>query len=191
MIDIDTKLLKPIAAKFNLSLTSFDEVITDPSVPSYGSVVLSNPWGTQLEPAPISPYKGSAAFDIFSSTIKSVYTVHRGLEGDDNIKVYPTYMTGNTGTTDYHSDLLVGSHTSTDTGYYWKLSENIYRYSHRNDIKKGPGGIHTVNESRLISPCLDSVGQLKAIVDLSADNWLEMIKFFTTLILNADEAANL
>lgn len=97
MINIDTELLKPIAAKFNLSLTSFGEVITDPSAPYYGSVALSDPWNNQLEPAPISPYKGSAAFDILSGTIKSVYNTHRGLTGNDNIKVYPSYMTGNTG----------------------------------------------------------------------------------------------
>jgi len=110
VINIDTELLKPIAAKFNLSLTSFGEVITDPSAPSYGSVTLSNPWSTQLEPAPISPYKGSAAFDIFSGTIKGVYNTHRGLEGDDNIKVYPAYMTGNTGRTNSSSSLSVPSH---------------------------------------------------------------------------------
>ena len=191
-MNIDTELLKPIAAKFNLSLTSFDEVITDPSVPSYGSVVLSNPWGTELEPAPISPYKGSTAFDILSSTIKSVYNTHRGLEGDDNMKVYPTYISGNTGTTDYHCNLSVGSHASTDTRYYWKLSENIYRYNHGTNIgKKDMGGIHTVNESGSISLCLNSVGQLMTIADLFASDFLEMVKFFTTLILNADEATNL
>ena len=97
MINIDTELLKPIAAKFNLSFTSFGKPITDPSAPSYGSVTLSSAWDTQLEPAPTSPYKGSAAFDILSGTIKSVYNTHRGLEGDDNIKVYPAYITGNTG----------------------------------------------------------------------------------------------
>ncbi|KAF9646522.1 carboxypeptidase S, partial [Thelephora ganbajun] len=150
---IDTELLKPIAAKFNLSFTSFGEVITDPSVPYYGSVALSNPWGTQLEPAPISPYKSSVAFDILSGTVKSVYNAHRGLEGNDNIKVYPSYMTGNT-----------------DTGYYWKLSENIYRYNHGNGLEKeGLGNIHTVNEN------------------ISVDSLLEMIEFFTALILNADE----
>lgn len=108
MIDIDTELLKPVAAKFNLSLTSFGKPITDPSVPSYGSATLSNPWGTQLEPAPISPYTGSAAFDLLSGTIKSVYNTHRGLGGDDNIKVYPAYMTGNTGKTNRSSRLQVG-----------------------------------------------------------------------------------
>jgi hypothetical protein len=97
VININTKLLKPIAAKFNLSLNSFGEVITDPSVPYYGSIVVSNPWSDALEPAPVSPYKGSVAFDVLSGTIKSVYNAHRGLKGDNNIKVYPTYVSGNTG----------------------------------------------------------------------------------------------
>ncbi|KAF9786336.1 carboxypeptidase S [Thelephora terrestris] len=157
VINIDTQLVKPIAAKFNLSLTSFGDVITDPSVPYYGSIVLSDPWGNQLEPAPISPYKGSAAFNILSGTIKSVYNTHRGLNGDDNIEVYPSYMTGNT-----------------DTRYYWKLSENIYRYGHGNGLGgRGIGNIHTVNEN------------------IPVDSLLEMIEFFTALILNADEATDL
>ena len=96
---IDTELIKPIAAEFNLSLVAFGEVIIDPSIPSAGSVVLSNPWGTQLEPAPTSPYKDSVTFDVLSGTIKTVYNAHRGLEGDDNIKVYPAYTSGNTGKT--------------------------------------------------------------------------------------------
>ena len=100
VVDIDTKLLEPIAAKFNLSLISFGKVITDPSVPYYGSVVFSNQWNSALEPAPVSPYKGSAAFDVLSGTIKSVYNVHRRLNGDGNIKVYPAYGTANTGRAD-------------------------------------------------------------------------------------------
>lgn len=159
MIDIDIEVLKPTAAKFNLSLTSFGEVITDPSIPYYGSVTLSNPWGTQLEPAPTSPYKGSIAFDILSGTIKSVYNNHRGLEGDDNIKVYPAYMTGNTGRVDGYSSLSVDSPVTIDTRFYWQLSENIYRYNHGNGlVKKGLGRIHTVNESMSISLRLTSFG---------------------------------
>jgi len=157
VVNINTEFLKPIAAKLNLSLSSFGEVISDPSAPYYGSVAISDPWGSKLEPAPTSPYKGSVAFDILSGTIKSVYNTHRGLSGDDNIKVYPAYITGNT-----------------DTRYYWKLSENIYRYHHGNGLGgRGIGNIHTVNEN------------------ISVDSLLEMIKFFATLILNADEATNL
>ncbi|KAF9786338.1 carboxypeptidase S [Thelephora terrestris] len=165
VINIDTQLVKPIAAKFNLSLTSFGEVITDPSVPSYGSIVLSDPWGNQLDPAPISPYKGSAAFDILSGTIKSAYNIHRGLSGDDNIKVYPSYMIGNTGKTKCFSILYL---------MLLKLSENTYRYGHGNGLGgRGIGNIHTVNETILV------------------DSLLEMIEFFTALILNADTATDL
>jgi hypothetical protein len=38
-------------------------------------------------------------FDILSGTIKSMYNTHRGLTGNNNIKVYLSYMTGNTGRT--------------------------------------------------------------------------------------------
>ena len=103
LINIDTELLKPIAAKFNLSFNAFGEVSMDPAAQYYGSVTLSNPWNYWLEPSPISPYHGSVAFDILSGTIKSVYNTHRGLKGDDNIKVYPNYITGNTGETDRSS----------------------------------------------------------------------------------------
>ncbi|KAI0367059.1 carboxypeptidase S [Pilatotrama ljubarskyi] len=60
---------------------------------------------------------------------------------------------------------------NTDTRYYWALTPHIYRYNHHNS---GNGtalsnGVHTINES------------------IDADAFLEMIRFFTTLILNADE----
>ncbi|EJD07406.1 carboxypeptidase S [Fomitiporia mediterranea MF3/22] len=60
---------------------------------------------------------------------------------------------------------------NTDTCSYWNLTRHIFRYNHQ-DMRlenKVPGGIHTVNESFAI------------------DNFLEMIRFFMTLILNADE----
>ena len=151
-MNVGTELIRPLAAKLNLSFTAFGEVITDPSAPSSGSVTLFN-HSTRLEPAPISPYKDSVAFDILSGTIKSVYNTHRRLGGNDNIKVYPTYMAGNTGRTERRSRLSADSRVSIDTRHYWKLSENIYRYNHGNSMEReGPlGGIHTVNESMLIS----------------------------------------
>ncbi|KAI0629289.1 carboxypeptidase S [Trametes polyzona] len=60
---------------------------------------------------------------------------------------------------------------NTDTRYYWALTPHIYRYNHYN-ARNGTAlnnGVHTINES------------------IEADAFLEMIKFFTTLILNADE----
>jgi Gly-Xaa carboxypeptidase len=192
LITINTKLVEPVAAKFNLSLTSFGEVITDPSVPYYGSIVLSGgSWGNRLEPAPTSPYKGSVSFDIFSGTIKSVYNTHRGLEGDDNIKVYPSYMSGNTGRTPTDLKYSLNSRASIDTKHCWKLSENIYRYNHQNGLGgRGMGNIHTVDESKLAA--LRTILELTAeILGMSVDSLLEMVEFFTTLILNADEVDNL
>ncbi|KAJ7077873.1 hypothetical protein B0H15DRAFT_1003211, partial [Mycena belliarum] len=60
---------------------------------------------------------------------------------------------------------------NTDTRYYWKLSRSIFRYNHKNSIGSTNrlSGVHTVNEG-------------------DADALLEMIRFFTTLILNADES---
>ncbi|KAI0675538.1 carboxypeptidase S [Trametes maxima] len=60
---------------------------------------------------------------------------------------------------------------NTDTRYYWALTPHIYRYNHHNS---GNGtslsnGVHTINEY------------------MEADAFLEVIRFFTTLILNADE----
>ncbi|KAJ6599934.1 hypothetical protein DFH09DRAFT_1129085 [Mycena vulgaris] len=60
---------------------------------------------------------------------------------------------------------------NTDTRFNWELSDHIFRYGHGNLISGGLGGIHTVNEH------------------IRADSFVEMITFFTTLILNADEAA--
>jgi len=60
---------------------------------------------------------------------------------------------------------------NTDTRFYWKLSQHIFRYNHLDATGKDPLSImHTVNEHT------------------SVDTFLENITFFSTLILNADEA---
>ncbi|KAF7318359.1 Carboxypeptidase S [Mycena chlorophos] len=59
---------------------------------------------------------------------------------------------------------------NTDTRFNWELSEHIFRYGHGNMVIGGLNGIHTVNEH------------------ISANSFVEMITFFTTLILNVDEA---
>ncbi|KAG6910025.1 hypothetical protein DXG01_013749 [Tephrocybe rancida] len=64
---------------------------------------------------------------------------------------------------------------NTDTRYYWDLTKHIFRYNHRNGGKKANrlSGVHTVNEN------------------LEIDAFVEIIRFFATLILNTDEATNL
>ncbi|KDQ15509.1 hypothetical protein BOTBODRAFT_187320 [Botryobasidium botryosum FD-172 SS1] len=63
---------------------------------------------------------------------------------------------------------------NTDTRHYWDLTRNIFRYGHSDrNVDRRNGVIHTVNEAQ------------------GADGFVEMIRFFTTLILNADESNEL
>lgn len=66
---------------------------------------------------------------------------------------------------------LIGILLISDTRFYWNLSEHIFRYNHGNggDGSDGLKGIHTVNEN------------------MDVDAFVEMIRFFTAIILNADE----
>ncbi|KAI9453418.1 carboxypeptidase S [Lactarius psammicola] len=56
---------------------------------------------------------------------------------------------------------------NTDTVSYWKLTPHIVRYNHQSAADSND--LHTVNER------------------IPVDNFVEMIRFFTTLILNVDE----
>jgi Gly-Xaa carboxypeptidase len=59
---------------------------------------------------------------------------------------------------------------NTDTRFYWKLSPHIFRYNHHHAARENPlSGIHTINEF------------------VAVDDFMEKIRFFSTLILNADE----
>ncbi|TBU60979.1 carboxypeptidase S [Dichomitus squalens] len=149
----DTELLKQLAHQFNLSYTAFGSQLTEEGAPAYGTLTLSDAWGTALAPAPISPID-APEYALLSGTIKATYNAHRSLTGDENIVVAPGIMSGNT-----------------DTRYYWALTPHIYRYNHHNggNTTGIASGVHTINEF------------------LVADAFYEQIRFFTTLILNADE----
>jgi len=58
---------------------------------------------------------------------------------------------------------------NTDTRHYWNLTKHIFRYSHMN-AGDSYNGAHTVNEAS------------------RGENFIEVIRFFTRLILNADES---
>ncbi|THH17842.1 hypothetical protein EW146_g3057 [Bondarzewia mesenterica] len=73
-------------------------------------------------------------------------------------------------------NIVVTPGHSTDTQYYWKLTPHIIRYNHKGSGEGKaslPSGVHTVNEH------------------IRADDYIEMIRFFVTLILNFDESATL
>ncbi|EEB98096.1 hypothetical protein MPER_02456 [Moniliophthora perniciosa FA553] len=90
-----------------------------------------------------------------SRTIKATIKAHAKIEAE-NIIVAPAMPTGNT-----------------DTRYYWKLTDHIFRYNHKNsgnETNRLANGVHTVNEN------------------IELDAFLEIIRFFSTLILNTDES---
>ncbi|THH01774.1 hypothetical protein EW145_g6858 [Phellinidium pouzarii] len=147
----DTKLLAKLAKSFNLTYNAFGLNLHNGRS---GTLTLSDAFDTALDPAPITP-TDSAAYKLLSGTIRATYNSARGFANNEEIQVAPGIMTGNT-----------------DTRYYWKLTQHIFRYNHHNLFSSGsiPGGVHTVNESIVV------------------DDFLEMIRFFATLILNVDES---
>jgi len=62
---------------------------------------------------------------------------------------------------------------NTDTQFYWNLTQHIFRYDHVMGDPSEFGGVHTVNEA------------------MNVDSFVEMIRFFVTLILNADESTDI
>ncbi|KAG0707054.1 hypothetical protein DFH29DRAFT_1016640 [Suillus ampliporus] len=149
----DTKLLESLASDFNLSFTAFGAQISNHDAPSYGTLTLSHAFNEGLDPAPVTPSGLDAApFQLLSGTIKATYNSHRNISVSDAIIVSPGIASGNT-----------------DTRFYWKLTEHIFRYGHIERARES--GAHTVNEA------------------ISVNNFVEIIRYFTTLILNVDESS--
>ncbi|KAF7294427.1 Gly-X carboxypeptidase [Mycena kentingensis (nom. inval.)] len=159
----DTALLKSLATEFNLTYNAFGKALSAPGASAYGTLTLKDAYGTSLEPAPISPLSGagSEAWQLLSGTIKATYAAHHGIAMDDEENGIAVAPGMSTG--------------NTDTRYYWKLSRSIFRYNHKNTVgqKERLSGVHTVNEA------------------MSVEAFYEMIRFFATLILNADEATSI
>ena len=93
----DTHILKHLAKEFNLTFTAFGTDISPDGAPTAGRLILTDAWGTGLEPAPVTPTDDSAPWQLLSGTIKATYNAHRDLEGADNIVVSPGILSGNTG----------------------------------------------------------------------------------------------
>ncbi|KAL0961081.1 hypothetical protein HGRIS_006064 [Hohenbuehelia grisea] len=152
-------LISPLASKLGLTFDAFGE-----SIVSTSKVVNRSPQGhlqvvqvngAGREPSPVSPTLGSAPWEILSGTILA--TLKSSLEGnynDMNMIAQPTFIgVGNT-----------------DTGHYWDLTKNIYRYAH---LQEGHSqGEHGINEA------------------IRTGAYLEIVRFLIRLILNADETAD-
>ncbi|KAI6148311.1 hypothetical protein BKA82DRAFT_992035 [Pisolithus tinctorius] len=161
----DTDLLSPLASKFNLTYTAFGKTVDHgdnvDTFPAYGNLTLSKAFGKNgLEPTPTAPFEGDDAVP---------YQILSG-----SIKAAfnrHRRIEGNDDAIVVSPGIMSGN---TDMKFYWKLTPHIFRYQH---ISSKDGGafpannIHTVNEA------------------MSIDNFLEVIHFYTTLILNVDESA--
>ncbi|KAJ2932620.1 hypothetical protein H1R20_g4468, partial [Candolleomyces eurysporus] len=158
----NAQVLETVAQRFNLSYNAFGTQVFGDAA-SLPSLALTDISNGGLEPATLSPTSTTdLPYQLLSGTIKAVYSAHRGdFQGET-------------------SDIVVAPGmmpANTDTRHYWNLTRHIFRYSHLNGGKNGGSqlnwGIHTVNEF------------------IPVDEWLENIQFYTTLILNADEATDL
>ncbi|KAJ7666310.1 hypothetical protein B0H17DRAFT_1090112 [Mycena rosella] len=155
----DTALLRPLAERFNLTYTAFGVALSEPGVSSSGTLTLADTYA--LEPAPVTPTGAdSAPYQVLAGSIMAAYSTRRAANGDSDNNPIAVVPSTMSG--------------NTDTRYYWQLSRHIFRYGHGNSAGRGPedalGNMHTVNES------------------IDADDFVEIIRFFGTLILNADES---
>jgi Gly-Xaa carboxypeptidase len=187
----DTELLISLASQFNLSYTAFGARITDADAPAFGTLTLSEAYTHGLEPAPVSPTEHDAVpYQLLSGTIRAAYNSHRGLSNDDSLIISPGIMSGNTGQQylfDYHHVILT---PLIDTRYYWKLTEHIFRYGHTDGARGGSiiSGVHTVNEGETCFLPFTKRILHDFMTAIKISNFVEMIRFFTTLILNVDES---
>lgn len=142
-------LAKPIAAKYGVAIeaykgeSAFEEFHPTYDVDYNGTLTITAKQGT--DNAPVSPTSG-AVWDIFSGTIQHTFAFPGG-----TVVPVGELMTGNT-----------------DTRYYLKLSDNVYRWvPTRKDRSQN---IHTVDEA----------------IDMYSH--VEALKFYYDLIRNFDQS---
>ncbi|KAG8740081.1 hypothetical protein FRC10_004759 [Ceratobasidium sp. 414] len=140
---ITSKLL-PLAQKYNLTLSSFSN--QNLTSGAFGTLTLSDAWGTALEPAPVTPTEGkeAAAYRLLSGVIMKT-------RESNKVLVSPGIVSGNT-----------------DTRYYWNVTSHIFRYSHLSD-KDIYNGMHTINEATRASGFVEEIQFFKNFI-LTADD---------------------
>ncbi|KAL1943105.1 hypothetical protein VTO73DRAFT_4776 [Trametes versicolor] len=132
-----TKLLRPLAMRFNLTMGAFGHPVLAEGTDT-GHLEVSVAFGNKLEPSPVTPTGPEDPYQILAGTI-------RGAIGDSErnggraVVVVPQIEKGNT-----------------DTSRYWNLTRSIVRYSH---VREGDryNGFHTVNEAIRAEGWLESV----------------------------------
>ncbi|KAH9851926.1 carboxypeptidase S [Lenzites betulinus] len=144
-----TSVVLPVAARFNLSVEAFGKNI---SAGTAGHVVLSDAFGTGLEPSPVTPMGDSDPYQVLAGTIMG--TIESAKDYDaSGVIVAPLLQIGNT-----------------DTRYYWNLSKNIVRYKHLRESDKY-NGAHTVNEAVRAEGWIESIRFFTKFI-LNSDEYL-------------------
>ncbi|KAF8308589.1 carboxypeptidase S [Cantharellus anzutake] len=165
--------LTPIARGLQLDFEAFGFNVTTELDPA-GQLTLSHFLDDDLEPAPVSP-PNSAPFQLLAGTIRETWETGRGKDSEEPFIVAPSIMPANTGMILRPGSVgVLHLKSLLDTKYFWKLTPHIFRYNHLGMEDMGPlknhGGMHSVNEA------------------IRIDGYHDQIRFFTHLILNADEA---
>ncbi|KAJ3118030.1 hypothetical protein HDU96_004269 [Phlyctochytrium bullatum] len=135
------KLMLPVAAKHKLNVTLIPGDRTAPHkvVPVEGAVGTLEiaPFEPPLDPSPVSPTEGDAAYELLAGTIHHAL----GLKNPTApLVVSPILMLGNT-----------------DTRHHWRLTKNIYRFVPFRS-SGGSSGAHTVNEHMPKKSFLEGIG---------------------------------
>ncbi|KAL7280786.1 hypothetical protein ACG7TL_005730 [Trametes sanguinea] len=146
-----TDVVVPVAARFNLSVEAFGRNVSAGSGKG-GHIVLSDAFGTGLEPSPVTPMGEHDPYHVLAGTIKSTIETAEGYNAS-GVVVAPLLQLGNT-----------------DTRYYWNLTRNIVRYKHLRDTDRF-NGAHTVNEAVRAAGWIESIRFLTKFI-LNCDEHL-------------------
>ncbi|TYJ52125.1 hypothetical protein B9479_007279 [Cryptococcus floricola] len=160
-------VLSPIAKKYNLAINAFGKDIqphgchssaSSEKGPKAGKIVLAEAFNSALDPAPVSP------FTVDSPAWRLLSGTVKG--------VYATRPEVN-GTSEGEKEKEIYmapsiSTGNTDTKRYWNLTKNIYRFAYQ--LSKDFNNVHTVDEH------------------ISADVFVEQVRWFINFIVNVDES---
>ncbi|SCU87458.1 LADA_0E04126g1_1 [Lachancea dasiensis] len=136
-LERDVDLVKQVAHQFGYGVTFNNQKIIPSTELGYIEVTAKK----GLEPAPISPVEGSDVWDLFAGTIQNVFENGHFKENPE-VEFYVTQA------------LISGN---TDTKYYWRLTENIYRFMGMVIEEDTMRTIHSVNEHIPMSAHLSTV----------------------------------
>ncbi len=84
--------------------------------------------------------------------------------------------------------MYIYKYSSPDTKHYWNLTKHIFRYGHKGGFD-AYNGAHTVNEGEYFANEQSEYISTKhmCLPAIRAEGFLEMIRFFSQLILNSDQ----